>query len=93
MVWGVAANRGYRGTYGDGTRHNGLRKVRTAWGYASDPRVYNGRRFSRNMVMNGVGNARIAVPPPQAIVWGFGCRMGFPSAESGDFGEEYPIVG
>ena len=43
--------------------------------------------------MNGVGNARIAVPPPQAIVWGFGCRMGFPSAESGDFGEEYPIAG
>lgn len=43
--------------------------------------------------MNGVGNARIAVPPPQAIVWGFGGRMGFPSAESGDFGEEYPIVG
>ena len=54
---------------------------------------YNGRRFSRNMVMNGVGNARIAVPPPQAIVWGFGCRMGFPSAESGDSGEEYPVAG
>lgn len=54
---------------------------------------YNGRRFSRNMVMNGVGNARIAVPPPPAIAWGFGCRMGFPSAESGDSGEEYPIAG
>ena len=25
--------------YGDGTRHNGLRKVRMTWGYASDPRV------------------------------------------------------
>ena len=54
---------------------------------------YNGRRFSRNMIMNGVGNARIAVPPPQAIAWGFGYRMGFPSAESGDSGEEDPIAG